>query len=108
MRAALGLQSKFDPDIKQEDIDFSTAFVGLIERLFFTIAIGANIPGTIVAMTVWIGLKMGANWLLARKDNESTDKRLERIGFASTALIGGLFSMTFALVGGLICQLGNS
>lgn len=70
--------------------------MGTIERTFFTIAVGANVSGALPTMAGWIALKLAANWSNAK--NNATDPTL----WATSALLAGLVSMGFAMVGGLI------
>ena len=69
---------------------------GMIERLFFTIAVAYNVGGSITAMMVWIAIKLAANWGPGAGRIDTF-----RLRIVSSAL-GGLVSMLFALVGGLI------
>jgi hypothetical protein len=68
---------------------------GVIERAFFTVVVAFDISGTATAMMAWIGVKMAANW-------NATEQRDPAGAF--TAVLAGLISMLFALVGGLICR----
>lgn len=70
---------------------------GLVERTFFTIAVAFGGPFAIVAMIAWLGAKMATDW------NRPQAERQDPAG-AFTTLLGGLVSMFFALVGGLICR----
>jgi hypothetical protein len=70
---------------------------GLVERLFFTVLIAFNISGTAVAMIGWIAAKMAANW-------NRPGTPVAFAGAALSALLGGMMSMLFALLGGLICS----
>jgi sterol desaturase/sphingolipid hydroxylase (fatty acid hydroxylase superfamily) len=70
---------------------------GLVERLFFTIAVALNVPGVVVAMIAWIGVKMATDW--NRPGGERQDA-----GGAFSALLAGLVSMLFSLLGGAICR----
>src|SRR5215510_6686967 len=71
---------------------------GALERLFFTVLIGFEIPGVVTAMVGWLALKLATNW----NHPDWKDKSDART-FAFSALLGGLVSMFFALLGGLIC-----
>ena len=71
---------------------------GSIERLFFTILVGANDASGVPALMLgWLALKLATNW------NHPIHKDPELRPFAIRALLAGLLSMMFALVGGLIC-----
>jgi hypothetical protein len=71
---------------------------GVLERLFFTILVGLNVSGAPAAMVGWLALKLATNW----NHPDWKDKPDART-FAFSALLGGLVSMLFALIGGLIC-----
>ncbi len=82
---------------------------GVGERFFFTLAVAFNISGTSVAMIAWLGLKLAANW--NRPGREATQEELgpqesvlQVVRWSLSATIAGLLSMTFALLGGLICN----
>lgn len=68
---------------------------GLIERLFFTLAVAFDVSGAATAMMVWIAIMMAANWNRLGKPDAPG---------ALSAALGGLVSMLFALTGGLICR----
>jgi hypothetical protein len=70
---------------------------GSLERLFFTVAVGFDVSGFVVAMVAWIAIKMGTDW------NRPHGGGHDPAG-AWTALLGGFMSMFFALIGGLICR----
>jgi hypothetical protein len=70
---------------------------GTIERTFFTFAIIYNLPGVLVAMIAWIAAKMVAAW---NTIEEFPDIEKLRI----SALLGGIISMFFAMLGGLIIR----
>ncbi len=67
---------------------------GMLERGFFTVAIAFNVPGSAIAMMAWLGAKMAANWSRQTQD--------PLVGVS--ALLSGLLSMFFALIGGLIVR----
>ncbi len=74
-------------------------FTGLVERLFFTILVGVHgITLPPVLMMTWIGLKLATNW-----NNKAYEAQPGLRVFAFRSLVLGLLSMTFALIGGLIC-----
>ena len=73
---------------------------GAIERMFFTLVIAFEVPGAPAAMLIWITLKMATNWnSLFGENKDDAQKR----GLAFSSLLAGLVSMTFALIGGVIC-----
>lgn len=82
------------------------AFVGFLERLFFTFIVAFEISGASVAMVGWITVKLANFWSpWARANNaDRGDESTDFVPFLPSALIGNLISMFFALVGGLICR----
>jgi hypothetical protein len=70
---------------------------GVVERLFFAVLVGLSVPGAPAAMMGWLALKLATNW------NHSDVTVANARPLAFTALLGGVVSMLFALVGGLIC-----
>jgi hypothetical protein len=73
---------------------------GLLERIFFTLAVAMNAPGVLPAMITWLGLKLAANWNRTRTITKNEEVTIKNYAFA--ALVTGLLSMLFAYVGGLI------
>jgi hypothetical protein len=70
---------------------------GIVERLFFTIAVAYNVGGSITAMIGWIAVKLASRWIGPDNENGPGARFL-----AFSSVLGGLVSMLFALVGGLI------
>ena len=70
---------------------------GVVERLFFAVLVGLSVAGAPAAMMGWLALKLATNW------NHSDVTVANARPLAFTALLGGVVSMLFALVGGLIC-----
>jgi len=74
--------------------------VGTLERAFFTVGVGAGLPGVLTAMMLWIAAKMAADW-------GSRSQEIQQVeAFRLTALLGGLVSMLFALIGGGVVRMG--
>lgn len=71
---------------------------GVTERLFFTVLIGVNVTGAPAAMVGWLALKLATNW-----NHPDWKDKADARTFALSALLAGLVSMIFALIGGLIC-----
>jgi len=71
---------------------------GTVERLFFTVLIGLEVSGVPTAMIGWLALKMATNW-----NHPDWKEKSNARTFALSALLGGLVSMFFALLGGLVC-----
>lgn len=83
--------------------------MGVGERLFFTIAVGVELSGAGVAMMTWLVIKLASNWnRVGREDTRKGITEDERIllpiRWSLSAALAGLLSMTFALLGGLICM----
>jgi hypothetical protein len=81
--------------VNSEATGVSPWLTGMIERLFFTVVVAFDVSGTATAMMGWLAVKMASNW--------------NRLGVvdppgAFSALLAGLVSLLFALVGGLICR----
>lgn len=83
------------PSTWEPDLRIPSWAAGLIERLFFTLAVAFDVSGSATAMMAWIAIKMAAHWNLLGKPDAP--------GALSIAL-GGLVSMFFALTGGAICR----
>ncbi len=82
---------------KRTDKEVPGWVTGSVERLFFTVLVGLGVLGVPALMLVWLGLKMATNW------NHPTWKdKPETRAYALSALLGGLVSMLFALIGGLL------
>ncbi len=78
---------------------------GAIERLFFSLVVAFDLPGTTIAMIAWIAAKMAANWNRPTLDQPSSpEEAIQRARGSFTALTAGLVSMAFAAIGGLICD----
>ena len=76
--------------------------LGAGERAFFTLVIAFNIAGAAISMIAWVALKMATGWNrlgIATKGDE--DLRTQQ---ALGALFVNLWSMGFALIGGVICN----
>ena len=71
---------------------------GSIERLFFTVPIGANTSGVPAAMIAWLALKLAMNWNRAGVPDAPAWK-----AYAMSAALAGVLSMLFAAWGGFIC-----
>jgi len=72
---------------------------GVVERLFFTLFLTIDIPGTAVAMILWLTVKMATNYNWPGIGNGPEDR-----SYSFKGLLSGFISMLFALIGGLIYQ----
>jgi hypothetical protein len=69
--------------------------VGLVERTFFTVVIGAGLGGAAVAMILWTGLKGTLYWTAYEESHPAN---------ILVALLGNVVSLLFAVVGGCLCN----
>ena len=76
---------------------------GAIERLFFTVLVGANVDGFPTAMIGWLALKLATNW-----NHKDVEKETNGRAFAFSALLAGIVSMLCSLVGGLFIAKYNA
>lgn len=83
------------PSLKPSQREVPRELTGFIERLLFTILIGAE--GALTAMMAWLALKMASNWNFS---GENYPRPL-----ALSALLAGVVSMLFAFLGGMIRRL---
>ncbi len=72
---------------------------GVIERLFFTVVVAYNLTGAAIGMIGWLTLKMVTHWNRPTPESDRT-----RIVNAFAALLAGIISMLFAIVGGLMIR----
>jgi hypothetical protein len=79
-----------------------TWITGPLERLFFTIAVAANMAGVVPAMITWLVVKLAANWqqYTGSQNDEAGAETAKNYRFS--ALLGGFVSMLIALVSGLL------
>ncbi len=71
---------------------------GVVERAFFAVAVGLGMSGAVGAMMGWLALKLATSW----NHPDWKDEPRAR-SFAFSALLAGVVSMFFAVVGGSIC-----
>jgi hypothetical protein len=93
---------KYDSRLrKQNKPNVPSCLTGFIERFIFTAVIGFagtdSLPYVGALMGGWLGLKLAANW--QQRHDEFARAR------GILALINGLISLFFALIGGLITGL---
>lgn len=72
---------------------------GLLERIFFTLAVATNATGVLPAMIAWLAVKLAANW---NRRPITNGEEVTIKNYAFSALVTGLLSMLFAYVGGLL------
>ena len=95
-----GEQKAYDDVMKP--LDVPSWLVGLMERTFFAVLVASNVSATALAILAWVALKMAFSWNIVWRERESITVR----SLAFSALLANLFSMLFALIGGLICRGG--
>ncbi len=96
LRLRLGIPPK--PRLSAGGKGIPSWLTGAVERLFFTVLVGLQVSGAPTAMIGWLALKLATNW----NHPDWKDKPNART-FALSALLAGLVSMLFALLGGLVC-----
>lgn len=72
---------------------------GAVERFFFTLLVAYDVSGTGPAMVGWLALKFATNW-----NHPDWAKYPQARPFAFSALLAGLLSMLFALLGGRMAR----
>jgi len=77
---------------------------GILERTFFTLLVAFNVSGTGTAMIAWLALKMASGWNSGERSEPGTKKWIDAVNTSFVALLAGLASMLFAVVGGLIIR----
>jgi hypothetical protein len=82
---------------------------GQLERFFFTIAVAMDASGVMPAMIAWLGLKLVANWQLRHDIGQSDSEGrsggdLVSANYRYSAVVAGLLSMLFTLVGGQVIR----
>ena len=76
--------------------------LGVCERAFFTLIVAFTVSGAAISMIAWVGIKMATGWnRLGEATGGNGDLRTRQ---SLGALFVDLWSIGFALVGGLICK----
>jgi hypothetical protein len=101
LRRLIGLGPKPSPSGSEKGVP--GWFLGLVERSFFTTLVGLQVAGAPAAMMGWLALKLAANW-----NHPDWKDQPDIRTFALSALLAGLVSMLFALLGGMVCSGGLS
>jgi hypothetical protein len=97
LRGALGLETPQDQRVQPW-------VTGVLERVFFTIAVGAGVSSDVLTpMFAWLALKLGANWKWA-PDGETPKARRKTVNYMFSALLGGLVSLLIAVLAGLFIR----
>lgn len=78
---------------------------GTLERLFFTLLVAFDVPGSGTAIIAWLALKLASGWNSGeRKSKTGTKEWVDAVNAAFVALLAGLASMLLAVIGGLIIR----
>jgi hypothetical protein len=72
---------------------------GAVERFVFCVFVGLDVSGAGTAMMAWLGLKLATNWNHVEMTSEPSART-----FAFSALVAGLVSMLFAVLGGYVAR----
>ena len=72
---------------------------GVLERIFFSVAVALNASGVVVGMMAWIGLKAAIHWQ-AHMTTAEGEARTKAVKESYVALLGSLSSMFLALLVG--------
>ncbi len=88
------LRLEEEKTVKEGERRVPPLLTGMIERLFFTLVIALQLSGAAISMIGWLTLKMVTNWNRPGKDYNHMA--------AFAALLAGMVSMMFAILGGTI------
>ena len=97
------IRKEMDGPLKRSE--FLSYVAGIVERLFFITIVVFDVSGAAGAMITWIVVKMATNWHIIAKGANGNDEdayAYRRLAFCS--LHTSLFSMLFAVVGGLLIK----
>jgi len=97
----IDLENVENSRVKQEEIEIIPllpATIGVIERFFFTILVAFYLPGVATAIITWMLIKMATGWNRIQKGE--TWRRM----LSFQALLNSMFSLTFAVVAGLMAN----
>jgi hypothetical protein len=72
---------------------------GCVERGVFTVLVAYDLSGLATAMVGWLAIKLAANWNNPARQNDPKIR-----AYAFSALLAGLLSMLFAVIGGMIAR----
>ena len=70
---------------------------GSLERLFFTLAAAISVGGAVIAMMIWLAMKMITQGFWPQKSDTSKKAAMNYLTISMVSLI-------FALIGGLFCR----
>jgi hypothetical protein len=120
----------FHPQWIRENIDCNQRVIrpwllGTLERLFFTLLVGFDVPAVSAGIMTWLLIKTVTNWTRinptrrgfigdrealvnlpqgAAQERDTLQQEAKLRIYAVKSLLGSLVSMLFALLGGLICK----
>lgn len=78
---------------------------GLVERIIFATLVWARFSGVVIAMLLWLTLKLAANWGAEGRFSDTQQPVQEIARIRLTAVVAGLISLFFAALGGLVLRL---
>jgi hypothetical protein len=85
----------------KKDLKRSTSnlLTGSVERGFFTVVVAYEVGDPVAGMMAWIAIKLAANW---GHYSRAEDPKINKHAFR--AILSGMVSMLFALIGGRIAS----
>jgi hypothetical protein len=69
---------------------------GIVERVFFTVAVAMDLSGTAIAMIAWVGAKNSVLWPGFTKQGSSAQ--------GTVSLLSSMGSLLIAVLGAAICK----
>jgi uncharacterized membrane protein YccF (DUF307 family) len=78
--------------------------VGTFERLLAFILIVSGVDDALTVLGIWLGLKIAASWQVIASKSTKMEREV-RVG-TMTGLMGGILSLGFGVVGGLVARCG--
>jgi undecaprenyl pyrophosphate phosphatase UppP len=79
--------------------------IGLFERTFAFLIILAAVEGAYAVLGAWIAAKLALNWQRHPYKDDPEEERLVRV-YGISALMAGILSLGFGVVGGVISRSG--
>ena len=84
--------------------------VGTFERLLAFFLVFLNVEGTYAILIAWMAAKLAFNWRPLSSSSDDLEVEADREIRAGTlvALMGGIVSLTFGILGGVVARWGYS
>lgn len=95
-RYIMKVNGQIDTD-QSEKIDDRAWIFGSLERLFFTLAAAISVGGAVIAMMIWLAMKMVTHGFWQHNAEPSNKAAMNYLTIS-------MVSMVFALIGGLFCR----